>query len=192
MESRGREHGWKAAAARALGVSPSYIGLVEKGEGFKVGKRAMRDALRLTMLPHDYFERDEPLPPDELSYALGAGEVMQGVASEAAWSSEVSPKASFEERKKEWDRVTKACDALLRDHDVSKYGQAEELADAVLSLRIVRAAQQLKSAKSGGLNDFERLGVAVLLALEVRPVAAGAHKAIAQSMIDQARGNRQE
>ncbi len=166
MESR---HGWKAAVARTLGVSPSYIAKVDDGS-FRVGTHAMRAAhASIPWLPASFFTEPEEAPAAKIlgwmSEAMTAGDAGDGGPS--------TPRD--EAIRGEWRRLTHLAEELRALADAGRFDDLERKADgfakAVLALSHVREAQAIVGAPR------DRGQRALYLAHRMRILAAAADAA---------------
>lgn len=170
-EKCGRRHGWKTTAAKAFGVSPSYISKIESvedGGEFQVGNRAMRDAIRRIHLPPDFFESDG-LPPGELRLTPGLELAWDPLTDTVRSGLDLVATQHERHRRDEWERVLRACQALTQSDGDLDLREVDELADAVLNLSFVRFAQRM--ADSSSESPYVRVALAMLLAAQLQPVA---------------------
>lgn len=187
-EVREHAYGWKAEAARTLGVSASYISRVASGRPYKAGRHAIDAAVhRVPGLSREWFESSSAATPDLLGLVSSviAGDTRAGPVQvetrstsggRKTWLVSVPSPLVRRGAREEWERVlAMSLDVLAAAEGGELPYGAEERARALLSairdLTLTRRTDDLeRELRSGRRTRAEN--AMWKLALHARMIAA--------------------
>ena len=163
----GASYGWKAAAAKALGVAPSYVSKIDAGKAGSVGPDIIRRAMERLALPRSWFYDD--------NYGAIPGTIPRedGKDRHYTWAQNTA-EASRLAREAEWEsreELRKLAGEIVHSFTSGKgdIGAVRDLARMVLDPSPYRTAHRLLASDDDALRrEGTQFAMEVLMSTELQ------------------------